>query len=172
MNNKILKIWNMITTLLVAAAVILAILLVGVRFIGIQIYTVLSGSMEPAYPTGSLIYVREIDAAELKAGDVITFKLSGDTIATHRIVEFVTNECTAGELQFRTKGDANEVVDSSLVHQDSLIGKPIFMIPYLGYIITYIQQPPGMYLTIAVGAGLLLFMILPDLLFGGKKKEE
>ena len=53
------KLWNMITTVLVALVVILAILLVGVRVIGLTPYVVLSGSMEPTYHTGSLIYVKK-----------------------------------------------------------------------------------------------------------------
>ena len=54
---KFKKIWNVVSTVLVAAVVLLAVLLVGVRLFGLQVYTVLSGSMEPAYPVGSLIYV-------------------------------------------------------------------------------------------------------------------
>ena len=46
------KLWNAATTLLVTAVVVLAVLLAGVRVLGLQVYTVLSGSMEPAYPTG------------------------------------------------------------------------------------------------------------------------
>ena len=52
------KVWNLITSILVALVVLLAIALVGVRLIGLRTYVVLSGSMEPAYPTGSLIYVK------------------------------------------------------------------------------------------------------------------
>ena len=82
--KTIRKIWDGITTILV---VLLAIALVGVRVVGLQVYTVLSGSMEPAYPTGSVIYVKEVDYKTLEVGDPITFMLSEDIIATHRIVE-------------------------------------------------------------------------------------
>ena len=51
------KIWNAITTALVVAVVLLALMLAGPRVIGMQVFTVLSGSMEPTYHTGSLIYV-------------------------------------------------------------------------------------------------------------------
>ena len=73
---------RMINTLIVAAAVLLAVLLVGMRLVGFQLFAVLSGSMEPEYPVGALIYVKETDPAELKAGDVITYHLAGDTIST------------------------------------------------------------------------------------------
>ena len=86
------KIWNVVTTVLVAVVVILALLLVGVRLFGMQVYTVLSGSMEPVYHTGSLIYVKNVDYRDLKEGDVITFMLDEDTVATHRIVGIVPDE--------------------------------------------------------------------------------
>ena len=59
---KALKtLWNAVTTVLVSLVVILAILLVGVRVVGLTPYVVLSGSMEPTYHTGSLIYVKKVD---------------------------------------------------------------------------------------------------------------
>ena len=63
------KLWNAATTLLVTTVVVLAVLLAGVRVLGLQVFTVLSGSMEPAYPTGSLIYVKDADCRTLETGD-------------------------------------------------------------------------------------------------------
>lgn len=174
MNKTLKTIWNAITTVLVVIVVILALLLVGVRLIGFQVYTVLSGSMEPNYHTGSLIYVREVDTAELESGDVITFMLDEDTLATHRIIEVVPDEEDPNTIRFRTKGDANDVEDGSLVHYKNVVGSPVFSIPYLGYVANYIQNPPGTYIAIAAGAILLLLVFLPDL-FGDdsdKKKTE
>lgn len=163
MNKKIKKIWDICSTVLVAAVVILALLLVGARLIGLQVFTVLSGSMEPTYHTGSLIYVKETDPYELEAGQVITFMLDEDTVATHRIVEVVPDAEDSSVVRFKTKGDANNVEDGSLVHYKNVIGTPIFTIPYLGYIANYIQKPPGMYVAIAAGAFLLMLSFLPDL---------
>lgn len=61
MNNSLKKIWNVISSILVALVVLLALLLVGARVVGLQVFTVLSGSMEPTYHTGSLIYVKKVD---------------------------------------------------------------------------------------------------------------
>lgn len=151
--------------------VILAIVLVGVRFCGLKVYTVLSGSMEPTYHTGSLIYVKDVDYTQLQAGDVITYMLNEDTVATHRIVEVVPDETDLSVLRYRTKGDANTAVDGGLVHYKNVIGSPVFTIPYLGYVANYIQNPPGTYITISVGAVLLLLLFLPEL-FGSDKKEK
>ena len=61
------KIWNIVTAVLVAAIAIFAILLVGARLFGIQVYAVISGSMEPNYPVGSLIYVKKAEPEEIKS---------------------------------------------------------------------------------------------------------
>lgn len=164
MNGKLKKAWNLFTTLIAIAAVVLALLLVGARLLGFQVFTVLSGSMEPTYHTGSLIYVKEVDPFTLKEGDVITFMLDEDTIATHRIVGLVPDEQEPSVLRFRTKGDANETEDGGLVHYKNVIGSPVFTVPKLGYLANYIQHPPGMYVAISLGALVLLLMFLPELI--------
>jgi len=170
MGKAVKNIWNIVTSIIVALAVLLAIALVGVRLIGFQVFTVLSGSMEPTYHVGSLIYVKDVDYTELEAGDVITFMLDEDTVATHRIVEVVPDETDSSVLRFKTKGDANAAEDGSLVHYKNVIGTPVFTIPKLGYVANYIQNPPGMYVAISAGAVLLLLIFLPDL-FSKDEKE-
>lgn len=172
------KIWEGITTILVALVVILAVLLVGVRLFGLQVFTVLSGSMEPTYHTGALIYVKEVDYKEIEPGQVITFMLDEKTIATHRVVEVVPDNEDPTVLRYKTKGDANEAEDGSLVHYKNVLGTPVFTIPYLGYLANFIQHPPGMYIAISAGAILLILVFLPDILFddeeekNGKEKEK
>ena len=75
MNRTVRKILNTFSTVCVALAVMLAVLLVGARIVGLRVFTVLSGSMEPTYHTGALIYVKKVDPVEIKAGQVITFML-------------------------------------------------------------------------------------------------
>lgn len=172
MSKTVKRIWNCFTTVLVAVVVILALLLVGARLIGLQVFTVLSGSMEPTYHVGSLIYVKDVDPYELESGDVITFMLDEDTVATHRIVEVIPDETDSTVVRFKTKGDANEAEDGSLVHYKNVIGSPVFNIPKLGYVADYIQNPPGTYIAISAGALLLLLVFLPDLFGGDEDKEK
>ncbi|HJB92014.1 MAG TPA: signal peptidase I [Candidatus Eisenbergiella merdigallinarum] len=176
MGKTVRKVWNIVSSVIVALAVLLAVALVGVRLVGVQVFAVLSGSMEPAYHTGSLIYVKSVDYTELEEGDVITFLLDEDTVATHRIVEVVPDESDPSTLRFRTKGDANDAEDGGLVHYKNVIGTPVFTIPKLGYAVDYIQRPPGMYVAISAGAILLLLVFLPDLFSGeeeaGSKKKK
>ncbi len=173
MNETIKRIWNGVTSVLVGIVLLLAIALVGVRLFGLQVYTVLSGSMEPTYHTGSLIYVQKVDYRELEKGDVITFLLDEDTVATHRIAEVVADEEDPTVLRFRTKGDANDAEDGGEgVHYKNIIGTPVFTIPYLGYVANMIQNPPGTYIAVSLGAILLILVFLPDLLFPGQDKQK
>ncbi len=175
MNFK--KIWNIITTVIVVIVVVFAVLLVGLRLVGVQVYSVISGSMEPEYPVGALIYVKEVDPAEVKVGDVITFVLSNDMPATHRVIAI-----DAENQHFYTRGDANFNIDETTgekiytedppVHFKNLIGKPIFKIPFLGYVAYYVQHPPGMYIALAVGAIILALAFLPDIFAKTDKTEK
>lgn len=161
--QKVKKIFDIVTTVLVTLVVVLALLLVGARVVGLRVFTVLSGSMEPTYSPGDLIYVRSIDAEdvaqEVKAGMPLTFVLNEDlVVATHRVVEVdLENQ------HIYTKGDANDTTDASPVRFENVIGTPVFSIPWLGYVSSYIQSPPGSYIAIAGGAILLILVFLPDL---------
>lgn len=171
MGKIIKKVWNAITTVLVILIVILAVLLVGVRLAGFQVFTVLSGSMEPTYHVGSLIYVKDVDYRQLEAGDVITFMLDENTVATHRIIQVVPDEDEPEVLRYATQGDANDAPDGTLVHYKNVIGTPVFTIPKLGYVANYIQNPPGTYIAISGAAILLLLMFLPDLFSEDEPKK-
>ena len=96
-------------------------------FDGMRSMVVLTGSMQPTIPVGSIVLV-EKDNWYMK-GDVIAFKNKGDLTVTHRIVEKVPT--ADGEL-FKVKGDANNAADGDLVSPKAVIGKTIFHIPYIG----------------------------------------
>ena len=166
MSKTIKQIWNTVTTVLVSLMVILAALLWGFRLLGMDVFVVQSGSMEPAYHVGSLVYVKSVDATKLQTGDVITFELGGGVRGTHRIIEVLDEN---GTLSFRTKGDNNDHADYNPVLPADIIGQVKFTIPYLGFLITYIQQPLGTYITISVVAVILLLTILPDIIFSEKR---
>ena len=168
MPKKAKKIWDTVTTTLVILVVIFAIFLMGSRLVGLQVFNVISGSMEPTYSVGDLLYVKTVDPDSVKVGDPITFVLNEElVVATHRVVA-VDRE----NRQFVTKGDANETEDANPVHFNNLVGVPVFAIPLLGYVSAYIQNPPGMYVAITLGVILLAAVFLPDMLTKKKEKEE
>lgn len=160
------KIWNVVSTVLVALMVLCAVFLLGSRMIGYECYNVISPSMTPVYDVGDLIYVKEVDPYTIQPGDVITFIVNEDlVIGTHRVVRVDTEKKC-----FYTKGDANEIEDAEPVHFNNVIGVPQFSIPKLGYVSDFVQNPPGMYITVAVGIVLIFLVFLPDLI--GKKKPD
>lgn len=158
-----------ISTLIVVFVVSFAFLLVGIKIFGIEIYAVLSGSMEPTYKVGSLIYVVNVDTDELKVKDAITFKIGNDTIATHRIIDIKEEN---GKKTFQTKGDANDKPDERLVEENEIIGKPIFTIPLLGYISKYMQTQYGMLTTLGIAIALIIVVVIIDVALDDKKKEK
>ncbi len=161
---------KIINSIIVTATVLVVVLFVGVKILGIQMFTVLSGSMEPEYPTGSLIYVKEVETDELQEGDVITFMLSETTTATHRIIEVVDDG--DGTLSFKTKGDANEIEDAKPVYEENVIGTPIFTVPELGFLMNKIQNPPGRYVALGIAVALIFFVFITDSLTDDKKKKK
>lgn len=164
--KAIKKIWDVISTLLVVLVVLFAVMLMGSRLVGYQVFNVVSGSMEPTYHVGDLLYVKTVDPDSVRVGDPITFVLNENlVVATHRVISI-----DAENRRFYTKGDANETADAAPVHFNNLIGVPQFSIPKLGYVSDYIQNPPGMYVAIGLVAVLLIGAFLPDM-FQKKTKE-
>lgn len=143
------KICNVISWVLIVFAVAVLLLLHGGRIFGIKPYTVLSGSMEPAYQTGAVVYVKSVPCEKLKKGDTVTYRTSS-AVVTHRITKINSDDKTV-----ITKGDANEIEDPA-VSFDSIIGKVVFSIPYLGYVAVYISTLQGKLVIVSV----VLFAVL------------
>ena len=152
------KVWSVVSSVLIGIVVLAAVFLLGSRLVGFRIFNIVSGSMEPKYSVGDLIYVKEVDPATVQPGDVIAFVLNEDlVVATHRVTRIDSEK-----QHFYTKGDANETEDGSPVHFKNLIGVPQFAIPGLGYVSDFIQHSPGMYITIAAVAILMVLAFIPD----------
>lgn len=167
--KKALKITS---TLLMAIVVILSILLVGVKLAGIDVLTIISPSMEPKYPTGSLVYLIDVDPSSLEVGDVITFQITKNMTATHRIKEIVPDEDDPSILRFRTKGDNNDAYDGNLVEFKDVKGKVIFCIPLLGYLAQYIQTRTGSFVVIGIVMAVTFFVMAMDTATGDKKVKN
>jgi signal peptidase len=159
-------VWSVTSTVIVILAALFALFLIGTRLLGYKCYAVISGSMAPEYAPGDLIYVKEVDPYTISDGESITFVLNEKlTVATHE-VEHADPE----NRLFYTKGAANGTGDEQPVHFNNVLGVPQFSIPLLGYVTTFVQTSPGMYISILGGIALLLFVFLPELL--SKKKSE
>ena len=161
--------------LLVNAVVALA--LVGIisffllpRLLHWNVQVVLTGSMEPALPVGSVILVRPVDPQAVSVDDIITYRRQGSSdFVTHRVVD-ISGEPSA--LTFRTKGDANKDPDASSLPGDAVEGRVWLNIPYLGYVARYARQPWGLLLLVAVPGSLIIASEVWNIVGEVKKRKR
>lgn len=119
---------------LVASAVLFVTGVVVPRIGGATGYTVLTGSMRPDLPPGTLAVVRPTDPKTIEVGTVITYQLRSNEpdVVTHRVV--ATGVAEDGARVFRTRGDANTGRDPGWVKPVQVRGTLWYSIPYLGYV--------------------------------------
>lgn len=150
------KVFRIISNVLMVLMVAAVLILVVPRLFGVKMFGVLSGSMEPAYSVGDLIYAVPTDAGKIEEGDVISFLLNDDgTVATHRVVEIDREN-----KQVYTKGDANELSDGRPVSYENILGVVKFSIPVVGRLIVYMNTTPGKIITITIILALILLILL------------
>lgn len=156
---------NTLTALLLIVMVTMSFYLIQSRIgggtpaiAGYKMYVVLSGSMSPAFNTGSLVFVKPTDPSAIAVGDIITFGSTDDAsrLTTHRVVG--TNWDNG--LSFITRGDANNVNDPNPVPAENLVGRVTGSIPYIGYMLGYAQTRQGLILLIFIPGFLILLFEL------------
>lgn len=129
---------------------------------GWHIFVVQSGSMEPAIKTGSMVFV--VPRPNYQANDVITFFAnSADTnlkkpnsTVTHRLVSLQEDPKTK-VVTYQTKGDANNAPDKDPIHRGSILGKVIFIVPFLGYLVAFTKTQVGFILLIIMPSVLIIY---------------
>lgn len=158
MNKVFQKVCNILSTVILAIMIVIAAVLLVPYAFGYQTLAVLSGSMEPAYPVGSVVFVKKLAPQEVHVGDAITFQLNENTVATHRVVKIDTEKH-----QFITKGDANNTEDGP-TDFNNLVGRAATTaIPYLGYLSVNIKTPAGIMACTGVVMIILLLVFLPEI---------
>ena len=153
-------------TAMLLILVVICIPLTIPRMMGYEIYSVISGSMEPALPVGSLVYIGREEPKNIEKDEVIAFYGAKDSnaIITHRVVE---NRVVMGE--FITKGDANKTNDMNAVPYGNFIGKVEFSLPVLGYVAQLITSIEG---KIVAGAVILVALVLQIIASAIEKRRE
>lgn len=125
---------------------------------GVRVTTILTGSMEPEIPTGSLIVTSPFDT--YKIGDIITYRELHPTTQketnrtlTHRVI--ATKQTDQG-IVYIAQGDANRVPDINDIKNEHIYGKVLYTIPFVGYVYNFVSTLPGFILLIAIPAFLLI----------------
>jgi signal peptidase len=103
------------------------------RVVGAQPFTVLTGSMRPSMPPGTMVIVRPVEFADLRVGDVVTYQIESGkpSVVTHRIISI---DITDNGARLRTQGDANPSADVNLVRPEQVRGSVWYWVPYIGYV--------------------------------------
>lgn len=161
------KICGLISGLIIIFLVLIAVVLYLPFILGGKSMAVLSGSMEPKIPVGSIVSTQKADFNELKVGDVITYEVSQGVMITHRIFSI-----DVSKKEVVTKGDANNTVDGAPVLEAQIVGKVIYHVPYIGYISIYIKTPRGILVACIVVSALIIFNFLPEIFKKEKKIME
>jgi signal peptidase len=148
------KIVKQVISILIVIALLSPILicLVAPFFVGGFFSVIMSGSMEPVIPVGSIVVVKKVNPEDVKVGDVIAFE-TGESRTMHRVIEKVVED---GSFHFRTKGDANEDPDPWVVKPEDVSGALMLTIPYYGYLLHFAGTPIGFALFILVPAIILI----------------
>jgi signal peptidase len=125
------------------------------RVTGATPYTVLTGSMRPTMPPGSLVVTKPIEAGKLKVGDAITYQIrSGEPeVVTHRIISL--SQTLGGETLFTTQGDANPHPDEKPVKTAQIRGVVWYSIPLAGYLNSLLTGEQRIW---AVGSAVVLLL--------------
>ncbi|CAN5383351.1 hypothetical protein BH11ACT3_BH11ACT3_16120 [soil metagenome] len=119
--------------LLFVALVALAVIVVPIASHSTP-YTVLTSSMEPVYPPGTLVVVKPLETADIHLGDVITYQLKSGKkdVVTHRVI--AVNQTPGEDTTFITKGDNNDVADANPVLPVQVRGAVWYAVPYVGWV--------------------------------------
>lgn len=167
MTRKVVRVISWGVTVGVTALVLAAV--VVPRLAGATPYTVLTGSMAPAYAPGALVVVRPVAVEDVRTGDVITYQLrSGEpAVATHRVVGI--GWTADGEKVLTTRGDANSVADAEPVRAVQLRGEVWYSVPWVGRL-NVLLSPDQHQLLVRLAAGALFLYAGAVLLRGWRSR--
>ena len=121
---------------LICVLLIIAVCGIGIpRLFGINEFNVLTGSMTPTYPVGTLVFVQPKDPSTIRPGEVVTCIMNED-------LDMVTHRVTANNYEDKTittKGDANNSEDSPSLYEN-VVGVVCFSVPYAGGVVDYLTN--------------------------------
>lgn len=160
-----MKIVKYIGASIATVVVVIFMIIAGISFFsapnsnglfGYKGYTVVSGSMEPEIAVGDFIIIEMDPYEEVKKEDVITFQYNQELV-THRVIDKTAEGLV-------TKGDANNIQDQGFIAEESYIGTQKILIPYFGYVVTFLQKPIAFAIIIALmGVYLIYFYLHPTI---------
>ena len=161
---RVAKCFRILGTIIVIMVIFMCIPFVVPKVIGVNVYEVVTSSMAPELPVGSVVYVQTCKADEVKVGDIISFYVGTDeeNIISHRVVEINVDE--QGDFFFITKGDANSDIDSMQVDVKHFVGKVKFKINNISWLVRLFDTSTGIIILIGLIIISLCLNIASDLI--------
>jgi signal peptidase len=122
-------------------------------------YTVLTGSMTPSYPAGTLVVVKPTDVQQIRIGDVVTYQIASNqpAVVTHRVIQIIEPTTASGTVSFITKGDANSLADAAPVKPVQVRGVVWYAVPYIGWVNNVVNGDARNVIVPIVAGGLFLY---------------
>lgn len=144
---------------LAAVIVVLAVAVLVPRATGATPYTILTGSMRPQYPPGTMVVIRPVAPEKISVGDVVTYQLESGkpAVVTHRVISVGVSVKHPGERTFRTQGDANDIPDQLPVRPLQIRGRLWYDVPHLGRISNTLNNNQRQTATYVVAGALALY---------------
>lgn len=138
-----------------------------------KLLVVLSGSMEPAIKTGSIVLISpqksSVPGPKFALGDIISYKIAdSNNFLTHRVVQV---QKPNSSYLYQTKGDANSTIDGKLINEKNIAGKVVFSLPFLGFIIGFAKTKLGLVLLVILPALYVLASEVLTIIREVKKKQ-
>lgn len=154
------------TLLILREAVLWLVAAMGVASIGLFVVCtaagvrpeiVVSGSMEPTLPTGSLVLAQPVPADQLAVGDVVSVERpEGRGLVTHRVVS--VTDAAHGHRELTLKGDANATADP-VTYTVAEAGRVVWSMPLVGAWLSMLKTPAGLGILAVALVALLLFAV-------------
>lgn len=135
--------WTAVSFALLLLTLLLALAVLAVpRSLGAVPLTILTGSMEPAMPPGTLAIVRPVDASQVDVGDVVTYQWASDdpALVTHRVTELA--HTSDGSTFLTLQGDNNNHEDPPVV-PEQVMGEVVYAVPYFGWLTNKLNTGKG-----------------------------
>ncbi len=152
--KHLIRISRILSSTVIVGLILLLLPLAIPRIMGYYTYNIISPSMKPELPVGSLIIVKPIDPVVLETGDIAVFYSNG-IVVSHRVVENNTEN-----KKLITKGDTNADVDLHDTDYANVIGKVVTHFPFIGALGASFSSGSGKLLfSTAITCALLLLII-------------
>ncbi len=154
-NSKIIKIVPISIVVLGS----LLFMSLSLNLFGYRLYVDESGSMQPKIQTGSVVLVHK--NSNYAVGNIVTYQLpKSQSSVTHRIIKAVNIN---GVTEYTLKGDANNSPDAFPVPKSMIIGKVNHVIPYIGYVISWVKTLPGLIILVLIPAAIIVYQELSNI---------